>query len=103
MQRRKSRRHQHAAHARWRAAEERAQAERDAGIPDREPVIDARQPFLLPLSHFGYRDLWIEPRVGFVAWRALDAETRELLHCAASKELLRILARETPRLMAPRD
>lgn len=98
MQRRKSRRHQHAANVRWR--EERAQAERDAGIPDREPVIDARQPFLLPLSHFGFRDLWIEPRLGRVAWRALDAQTREVVHCAASKELLRWAAKETPRLLA---
>jgi hypothetical protein len=49
MQRRKSKRHQLAARARWRNAEARAQAERDAGIPDREPATDYRQPCTIDL------------------------------------------------------
>lgn len=42
MQRRKSLRHVNAANARWCRAEARAQAERDAGIPDRNFLIASR-------------------------------------------------------------
>jgi hypothetical protein len=101
MQRRKSLRHQHAANTRWRA--ERAQAERDAGIPDREPEADAREPFDLPLKRAGFRDLRIEPRLGYVAWRAVDTDSGEVLRCAALKELLRWAASETPRMLAARN
>lgn len=55
MQRRKSQRHVNAARARWRAAEMRAEAEREEGIPDREPIIDARQPFEMDLRTWGGR------------------------------------------------
>ena len=67
MQPRKSQRHAHAANTRWRAAEARAEAERAAGIPDEPMPTDVRQPFTLPLEHLGYRDLRIEPRLGYVA------------------------------------
>ena len=81
MQRRKSARHVNAANARWRAV--RAQDERDNGIPD-EPIIeDRRQPFDLPLAGAGFVDLRIEPRLGYVSWRAVDAATGQVLHCAA--------------------
>lgn len=99
MQRRKSPRHVRAANARWR----RAEAERDEGIPDMPPMTDSRQPFTLPLSGFGWRDVVIEPRIGYVGWRAVDAETGEVLHCAASKELLRWIARQVPRMLAARN
>lgn len=101
MQRPKSRRHQRAANARWREA--RAQAERDSGIPDREPVVDAREPFDLPLKSAGFRDLHIEPRLGYVAWRAMDKDTGEVVRCAALKELLRWAAASTPRMLAARN
>jgi hypothetical protein len=94
---RKSQRHVNAANSRWRNAEARAQAERDAGIPDEPMWQDRRQPFDIPLKAAGYRDLRIEPRLGYVAWRAIDAETGELLHCAAIKELLRWVAKQVPR------
>lgn len=97
----KSHRHVAAANARWRV--DKAQAERDAGIPD-EPMPDEfRRPFPLPLKSAGYRDLHIEPRLGYVSWRALDAETGEVLHCAAIKELLRWIARRVPRMQAARN
>ena len=83
MHRRKSQRHVNAARARWRAAEQRAQDERDAGIPDEPMPEDFRRPFALPLRAAGYRDLHIEPRIGYVAWRAIDADTGELVKCAA--------------------
>lgn len=103
MQRHKSRRHVNAANARWRAAEARAQAERDDGIPDSPPDTDCRQPFTMALDGAGYRDLRIEPRLGYVAWRAVDADTGEVLHCAALKELLRWIAGQVPRMLAARN
>lgn len=66
-------------------------------------MTDSRKPFTLPLSGFGWRDVVIEPRLGYVGWRAVDAETREVLHCAASKELLRWIARQVPRMLAARN
>jgi hypothetical protein len=102
MQPRKSQRHVRAANARWRAAEQRAQAERDEGIPDRADA-DCRQPFDLLLRAAGYRDLRIEPRRGYVAWRAVDAQTGEVLHSAALKELLHWIADEMPRMLAARN
>lgn len=99
MQRHKSKRHVRAANARWRAAEERAHAERDAGIPDVPVFDDSRRPFLLPLSYFGFRDLWMEPRIGYIGWRAMDPETREVIYCAASKEMLRWLALKVPKML----
>ena len=102
MHRRKSPRHVRAAKARWRAAEQRAEAEREAGIIDEPMPEDFRRPFVLPLRAAGYRDLHIEPRLGYVAWRALDAETGEVVKCAALKELLRWVAAEVPRMMSAR-
>ena len=102
MQKRKSQRHVNAAAARWRNAEARAQAERDAGIPDRTDT-DCRQPFALPLSAAGWRDLRIEPRRGYVAWRAVDVGTGEVLHAAALKELLHWIADKMPRMLAARN
>jgi hypothetical protein len=58
---------------------------------------------VLPLSALGYRDLRMEPRLGYVAWRAVDVETGEPLHCAASKEMLRWLAVQVPRMLAARN
>lgn len=90
------------ARARWRAAEARAQAERDAGIPDREPFEDCRQPFALDLRSAGYRRLRIEPRAGYVAWRAVDEDSGEVIDCAALKELLHRVADKLPRMLSPR-
>ena len=104
MQRRqKSIRHVAAAHARWRAAELRAEAEREAGIPDVPLPEEWRRAFLLPLASVGYRDLSIEPRFGYVSWRAVDALTGEVLHVAALKELLRWIAGQVPRMLAARN
>jgi len=103
MQRRKSPRHQRAARARWRAAEARAQAERDAGITDEPMPTDCRQPFDLLLSSAGGRDLHIVPRPGYVAWIARDARTGEVVERAALKELLHRVADSLPRMMSPRS
>lgn len=103
MHTRKSQRHVNAARARWRDAESRAAAERDAGIPDIPLPADVRQPFDLPFSRLGYRNLRIEPRSGYVSWRAVDADTGETLHAAALKELLRWVAAQVPRMLAERN
>jgi hypothetical protein len=102
MQRHKSQRHVNAARARWHAAELRADQERAAGTPDRGPQ-DSRQPVMLALSALGWRDVVLEPRLGYVSWRCADAQTGEVLHCAASKELLRWIAGQVPRLLAARN
>lgn len=75
---------------RSRTRSRRAQQERDGGIPDREPIVDDRDPFPLPFKARGWRDVEIEPRLGYLTkWRAVDSETREVLHSAALKELVR--------------
>ena len=101
MQRPKSARHVRAANTRWRA--EHAQRERDEGIPDRAPDTDCRQPILLDLTSYGGRRLRIEPRRGYVASRAVDEATGQVMHCAAIKELLHRIADELPRMLAARN
>jgi hypothetical protein len=97
----KSRRHVHAAQCRWRAAEYRADIERDAGIPDREPYVDARQPITLDLRSYGGQRLRIEPRLGYHACRAIG-DAGEVVACAAMKALLHQIADSLPRTLAPR-
>jgi hypothetical protein len=63
---------------------------------------DIRQPFDLPLSSAGWVDLHIEPRRGYVSWRAVDP-SGAVLHCAALKELLRWVALQLPRMLAARN
>jgi hypothetical protein len=98
MQRRKSLRHQRAANSRWR--EVKAQAERDAGIPDREPATDLRQPIDLDLRTWGGPHLRIVPRLGYIAGRAVDAATGEVKDRAALKTLLHRIADQLPRTAA---
>ncbi len=100
MQRRKSARHVKAANTRWRA--EKAQAERDAGIPDREPLQDCRDTFILDLTRWGGKRLRIEPRVGYIACRVYDDETGELKDCAALKTALHNIANGLPRTLSVR-
>lgn len=99
MQPRKSQRHQRAANARWRKAE----AEREAGVPDELAWSDTRQPFDLLLGAQGYHDLRIEPRLGYIAWRARRIDTGEVVRCCALKELLHWLADRLPRTIAMRN
>ena len=102
MQRPKSSRHIHAAQARWRAAELRASAERADGIPDRAPDTDMRSPIRFDLAAEGYRDVIVEPRIGYVSWRLLDAHSGECIECAALKTLLHRLADRLPRTLGMR-
>ena len=102
MQRRKSARHVNAAKARWRAAEDRAEAEREEGIEELPMLSDTRQPLELDLRTWGGPLVHIEPRAGYISARAFDAETSELIECAALKTLLRTIARRLPRTLSPR-
>lgn len=101
MQRHKSHRHVIAAKARWRAAEARAAAERAAGIEDRPPMTDCRQPVTLDLTSYGGPRLRIEPRLGYVAVRLID-EDSGAVECAALKTALHRLADRLPRTMGAR-
>lgn len=102
MQPRKSKRHQRAANTRWRVAEQQAQAERDAGIPDRSAYEDRRLPFTLDLRTWGGPHLHIEPRLGYISARALDAATGRVVGCAALKTLLHDIADRLPRTLSAR-
>jgi hypothetical protein len=100
MQKRKSQRHANAARARWRAAEHRAQAEREDGIPDRPLLDDARQPIDLDLRTWGGPRLRIVPRAGYIAGRQIDADSGAVTDCAALKTLLHRIADKLPRMRA---
>lgn len=91
MQRPKSQRHVDAANARWRVR-----------APVAEPV-DTRQAFVLPLKEQGYLCLRIEPRAGYIAWRAVDVDTEQVVHCAGLKVLLRWIAVQLPKQLALRN
>ncbi len=99
MQPRKSQRHVNAANTRWRS--DKAQAERDAGIPDRPLPVDARDPISLDLRSAG-GDLWmLEPVPWKVAWRATSRQGH--VKRAALKTLLHELADELPRQLGERN
>ena len=70
------------------AAERRAQADRDAGIPDREP-IPLRPSWELDLRAVGGPWWRCEPRAGYIADRVYDQATGELVMCAPPKTILR--------------
>lgn len=72
-------------------------------MPDPAPLEDTRQAFELDLRGAGWKLLRIEPRLGYVAWRAIDTESGEVLHAAALKELLHWIADRLPRWLALRN
>lgn len=98
MQRRKSKRHQLAANARWRA--DRAQAERDAGIPDRPMPTDCREPITLDLRSAGGPLILLEPCLGKIAWKLRDGDA--VKDRAALKTLLHRIADKLPRQLGER-
>lgn len=84
-------------------ASARAQEQRDAGIPDRAAPADSRRPFELDLRCAGGRRWRIEPRLGYVSWRVIDADAGTVEHCAALKQALHWIADTTPRMLAARN
>lgn len=101
MHRRKSHRHQRAANTRWRLR--KAEQERDDGISDRPALVEYRQPFTLPFAALGWKDIRIEPRLGYISWRCIDEATGEVLACKALGELLRWVAAQVPRQLGIRN
>lgn len=89
------------AQQRYRGAEWRADAEREAGIPDRIQPDDTRQPITIDLSSYGGPCLRIEPRRGYIAVRAID-ESGAVQACAL-KTLLHQLADSLPRTLGARS
>jgi hypothetical protein len=63
---------------------------------------DVRQPFELDLTSYGGPNLRIEPRLGYVACRLIDADTGCVLRAAALKTILRDLADSLPRTLSSR-
>lgn len=100
MQKRKARR-TISAKVRWRCAELSADAARERGIPDRTDLDDARQPITLDLSSYGGPCLRIEPRLGYIAVRAIDASGA--VRACALKTLLHDLADSLPRTLGARS
>lgn len=99
MHRPKSQHHVNAAKARWRC--DRAQAERDAGIPDRPIPVDVRESFQLDLRSAG-GDLWVFwPVPGKIAWKA--SSLRGEAKCSALKTLLHEMADSLPRQLGERN
>ena len=85
---------------RYRAQERKAQAEREAGIPDRTDA-DWRTACLLDLRGAGGPLVTLEPRRGYHAWRmVVDGAVTD---CAAVKTLLHRVAAQLPRSMGPRS
>ena len=86
---------------RYRSAEWRADAAREAGIPDRIEPDDTRQPITIDLRSYGGPCLRIEPRRGYIAVRAID-EAGAVRACAL-KTLLHQLADSLPRTLGARS
>lgn len=97
----KSIRHQRSANTRWRPR--KADDERAEGIPDRPALVEHRQPFTLPFAALGWKDVRIEPRLGYISWRCIDEATDEVLMCCALGEMLREIARRVPRQLGIRN
>ena len=84
---------------RHRAQERKAQAERDAGIPDRVDD-DFRTACMLDLRGAGGPLLYLEPRRGYHAWRRMSADNKPI-DCAAIKTLLHRIADELSPTLGP--
>lgn len=84
-----------------RAEQKRAAAEA-AGIPVRTDA-DCRVPIALDLRFVGGPELILEPRRGYVSWRARDVATGQVVACAALKQLLHGIADDLPRMLAARN
>lgn len=76
-----------------RSATDRANHERDMGIPDREPICDTRELIPLDLRTHGGKNWQIEPRLGYTACRLRDLDTDAVEFCGTMKQCLREVSR----------
>ena len=84
---------------RFAAAERKAQAERDAGIPDRQapPLLP---PLLLDLRGAGGPHWRCEHRPGTCQWRVFDADTGARMMCGQIGGIISAAHKATPRMRA---
>ena len=87
---------------RFAAAERKAQAERDAGIPDR-PAMVALQPLLIDLRGAGGPHWRCEHKPGSCQWRVYEADTGERVMCGQIGGILTAAHRATPRMLSARN
>ena len=85
---------------RW--AESRADDERAAGIPDREPIIDTRDVVLMDLSKHGGKRWQIEPRLGYTSCRLRDMDTDAVECVGTMKQCLRWMSRQVAHRLGAR-
>jgi hypothetical protein len=64
---------------------------------------DMREPIQIDLRVAGGRNYVIEPVRGYVAWKLIDADSREVLRRCALKEALHWIADQMPRQLAVRN
>lgn len=86
---------------RW--AEDRADAERAAGIEDLPMFSDDRLAIPLDLRSHGGDSWQIEARLGFASCRLRNVATGEVAMAGTLKQVFRHLSRQQPHLMGARN
>ena len=86
-----------------RRAIERANAERAAGIPDREPLHDDRDAIPFDLRKHGGKNWQIEPRPGYASCRLRDVDTEQVVYAGTLKQCLREVSRLLPHRLGNRN
>ena len=87
--------------SRYAAAERRADAERAAGIPDREPP-PPRATWWLDLRVIGGPWWRCEPRIGYVSYRVYTEPEGERVMCGPPKTILAKAAAKLPQTLSLR-
>ena len=77
-----------------------AQAEREAGIPDREP--DRRTTWWLDLRPVGGAWWRCEPRIGYVSYRVYSEPAGERVMCGTPKTILAKASAKLPQTLSLR-
>jgi len=83
------------------ARDARAEAKRAAGDPMRTDD-DFRSAIVLDLRGGHGPNLVLEPRRGYIAWRARDADTGKVVAVASLKQLLHQIADELTPMQSPK-
>jgi len=86
---------------RW--AQDRADAERAAGIEDLPLLSDDRDVLPLDLRNHGGENWQIEPRLGYASCRLRNVETGEVAMVGTMKQVFRFLSRQQPHMLGARN
>lgn len=92
--------HRRTASSRLAQAERKAQAERDAGIPDR-PLVQL-QPMLIDLRGAGGPYWRAEHKAGTCRWLVYDAQTGARVMCAKAGGVISAAHKMVPAMLAER-